>query len=63
MRFLLDTQAFIYAIGEGPQHKLPAKARRALLNPGNVRELSVLSISEIALKHRVIGWASPKINS
>lgn len=50
MRLLLDTQAFIYAIDENQHHKLPARARRALLDPENTRELSAASVAEIALK-------------
>ena len=50
MRVLLDTQAFIYAIDENQHHKLPGKARHALLDPENTRELSAASVSEIALK-------------
>ena len=50
MRILLDTQAFIYAIDENQHYKLPIKARRALLDPENTRELSAASVSEIALK-------------
>ena len=50
MRVLLDTQAFVYAIDENQHHKLPGKARRALLDPETTRELSAASVSEIALK-------------
>jgi hypothetical protein len=41
MRVLLDTQAFIYAIDENQHHKLPARARRALLGRETTRELSL----------------------
>jgi PIN domain nuclease of toxin-antitoxin system len=50
MRVLLDTQAFIYAIDATLHAQLPEKARRALLDPENTREISAVSISEIALK-------------
>lgn len=50
MRVLLDTQAFIYAIEATLHHQLPARARSALLDPKNIREISAVSISEIALK-------------
>jgi len=50
MRVLVDTQAFIYAIDENQLHKLPIKARGAMLDPGNALEVSAISISEIALK-------------
>ncbi|HXE14091.1 MAG TPA: type II toxin-antitoxin system VapC family toxin [Bryobacteraceae bacterium] len=49
MRVLLDTQAFIYAIDPNQTHKLPAKAQRAIQR-ADERLLSVLSVSELALK-------------
>jgi PIN domain nuclease of toxin-antitoxin system len=50
MRVLLDTQAFIYAIDSNQTHKLPAKAQRAIQR-ADERLLSVLSVSELALKN------------
>jgi PIN domain nuclease of toxin-antitoxin system len=50
MRVLLDTQAFIYSIDPEQIDKLPVKARRAI-DRADERLLSVLSVSEIALKH------------
>ena len=50
MRLLLDTQAFVLAVLPEYHSQIPAKARRALSDPGNSRLLSVLSVSEIALK-------------
>lgn len=50
MRVLLDTQEFIYAIDERQHRQLSDRARRVLLDPENDRELSAVSISEIALK-------------
>lgn len=50
MRVLLDTQAFIYAIDPNQTHKLPAKAQRAIQG-ADERLLSVLSVSELALKN------------
>ena len=50
MRLLLDTQAFVCAILPEYSAQIPAKARKALSDPANSRFLSVLSVSEIALK-------------
>lgn len=50
MQLLLDTQAFVCAILPEYQARIPAKARRLLSDPANRRFLSVLSVSEIALK-------------
>ena len=50
MRVLLDTQAFVYAIDPNQTHKLPAKAQRAIQR-ADERVLSVLSVSELALKN------------
>lgn len=51
MDVLLDTQAFIYAADPQQLIKLPAKAKRAISN-ANRRFMSVISVYEIALKHR-----------
>ena len=48
MRLLLDTATLIYAV-ESPE-KLSKRASAALRNPGNVLELSTISITEIAIK-------------
>ena len=48
MRLLLDTATLIYAVG-APE-KLSKRASAALRNPGNVLELSTISITEIAMK-------------
>jgi PIN domain nuclease of toxin-antitoxin system len=48
---LLDTQAFIYAADPQQGDRLPAKAKRAILN-ANRRFMSVMSVYEIALNHR-----------
>lgn len=48
MRLLLDTATFIYAV-DAPE-RLSTRARAALQNPGNILELSAISISEIAIK-------------
>ena len=50
MRVLVDTQAFIYAIDENQLHKVPLKARRTMLDPASLLEVSAICISEIALK-------------
>jgi PIN domain nuclease of toxin-antitoxin system len=48
VRVLLDTATLIYAV-EAPE-KLSKRASAALRNPGNVLELSTISITEIAIK-------------
>src|SRR5260370_30384238 len=48
MRVLLDTAILIYAV-EAPE-RLSKRAAAALENPGNVLELSAISITEIAIK-------------
>ncbi len=48
MRLLLDTATLICAV-EAPE-KLSKRASAALRNPGNVLELSTISITEIAIK-------------
>jgi len=47
VRLLLDTATLIYAV-EAPE-KLSKRASAALRNPGNVLELSTISITEIAI--------------
>ena len=49
MRVLLDAVAFLFAI-EDPG-RLSRKARRVMEDPGNQRELSVISLAEIAVKN------------
>ena len=49
MRLLLDTQALILAV-ESPE-LIPRRAMAALRNPDNVREVSSVSLTEIAIKH------------
>ena len=48
VRLLLDTAILIYAV-EAPE-RLSKRAAAALENPGNVLELSAISITEIAIK-------------
>ena len=48
MRLLLDTAILIYAV-EAPE-RLSKRAAATLENPGNVLELSAISITEIAIK-------------
>lgn len=48
MRLLLDTAILIYAV-EAPE-RLSKRVTNALENPGNVLELSAISITEIAIK-------------
>jgi PIN domain nuclease of toxin-antitoxin system len=49
MRVLLDTVAFLFAI-EDPD-SLSRKARTVMTDPANQRELSVISLAEIAMKN------------
>jgi PIN domain nuclease of toxin-antitoxin system len=49
MRVLLDTVAFLFAI-EDPD-RLSRKARTVMRDPANLRELSVISLAEIAMKN------------
>jgi len=51
MRLLLDTVTFLFAI-ESPE-RLSRTAMSALQNPANLRELSTVSLAEIALKNAV----------
>ncbi|MGH9528594.1 MAG: type II toxin-antitoxin system VapC family toxin [Terriglobales bacterium] len=48
MRLLLDTVTLVYAV-ESPE-LLSRRARSSLENPENIRELSSISLSEIAIK-------------
>lgn len=48
MRLLLDTAILIFAV-ESPE-RLSRRAKSALESPGNVLELSTISLSEIAIK-------------
>jgi PIN domain nuclease of toxin-antitoxin system len=52
MRLLLDTVTFLFAVESS--HRISQHARAAMDNPASVRELSVISFAEIALK-RAIG--------
>lgn len=51
MRILLDTVTFIYAVQSS--ERLSARAKAVLADSENVRELSVLSLAEIALKNAI----------
>lgn len=51
MRLLLDTAVLIYAV-ESPE-RLSKRASAALRNPGNILELSTISLAEIAIKASV----------
>jgi PIN domain nuclease of toxin-antitoxin system len=48
MRFLLDTATLLFAVNE--PHRLSSRATAALANPANVRNLSAVSLTEIAIK-------------
>jgi len=48
VRLLLDTAVLIYAV-ESPE-RLSKRASAVLRNPGNILELSAISITEIAIK-------------
>jgi PIN domain nuclease of toxin-antitoxin system len=48
MRFLLDTVTFLWAVGS--PERISRKAMSALNNARAVREVSVISLSEIAIK-------------
>lgn len=48
LRVLLDTAVFIFAV-ESPQ-RLSKRAAAVLKNPENIRELSSVSLTEIAIK-------------
>jgi len=48
LRLLLDTAVFVFAI-ESPR-RLSTRVAAVLKNPGNVRELSSVSLTEIAIK-------------
>ena len=49
MRVLLDTVAFLFAIVD--PDRLSRKARTVMRDPANQRELSVISLAEIAMKN------------
>jgi PIN domain nuclease of toxin-antitoxin system len=49
MRVLLDTVAFLFAIAD--PDRLSRKARTVMRDPANQRELSVISLAEIAMKN------------
>ncbi len=51
MRVLLDTHVALWAISD-PQ-RLPARTRAALIDDANVVVVSVASLWEIAIKHRL----------
>lgn len=48
MRLLLDTVAFLWAVSS--PERIPVKAMSALRDSGTLRELSAISLSEIAIK-------------
>ena len=50
MRYLLDTHTLLWALSNDP--KLPSKARMIIEKDGNDIYYSVISIWEVALKHR-----------
>ena len=49
MRVLLDTVAFLFAIAD--PDRLSRKARTVMRDPANQREVSVISLAEIAMKN------------
>ena len=49
MRVLLDTVAFLFAIAD--PDRLSRRARTMMGDPANQRELSVISLAEIAMKN------------
>ena len=49
MKLLLDTHILIWALTDDP--RLPAKAKRLILDPDNTVSYSAVSIWEIAIKH------------
>jgi len=51
VKLLLDTHAFLYAIGE--PERLPATVRALLAEPGVERYISVVSLWEIAVKIQI----------
>jgi PIN domain nuclease of toxin-antitoxin system len=51
MRLLLDTVTFLFALESS--HHISRTAMSALDNAANVRELSVVSLAEIALKNAI----------
>ena len=59
MRLLLDTAVLIFAVGA--PDRLSRRAAAALKNPENVRELSSISLAEIAVKSSLgkLGISAP----
>jgi PIN domain nuclease of toxin-antitoxin system len=57
MRYLLDTHAFIWLLFDSRQ--IAPNAMRVLLKPENTFVFSAVSISEIAIKHRLQKPTSP----
>jgi PIN domain nuclease of toxin-antitoxin system len=51
MNLLLDTHVILWFLANDP--KLSATARAAILDPGNVRWVSPISLLEVALKNRL----------
>ena len=51
MNLLLDTHILIWALNEDP--RLPEKARKLILDKGNVVYYSSVSIWEISIKHTI----------
>ena len=51
MRLLLDTHVFLWYITADP--KLPSAFRAAIQDPANVAYLSVASVWEAVIKHRL----------
>jgi len=51
MRFLLDTNAWLWMIG--PADRLAAPAKKILADPANELFLSAVSVWEIAIKHAI----------
>jgi PIN domain nuclease of toxin-antitoxin system len=51
MRLLLDTVTLLFAIEAS--HRISPKAKSALANQSNIREISVVSLAEIALKNAI----------
>jgi PIN domain nuclease of toxin-antitoxin system len=51
MRLLLDTVTLLLAVQSS--HRISLRAMSELQNPSNVREISVVSLAEIALKNAI----------
>jgi PIN domain nuclease of toxin-antitoxin system len=54
MRLLLDTQTLVWWWTDDP--RLPAQARAAIANPGNIVFVSAVSGWEITTRHRIGKW-------